>query len=317
MSVEKKILDFDKNELFVSRRVLQFILDNAEETILENDFPETIVKYKEEFDMNHSLVNTKFGINTLIKLIKICHIANATKEQFYMIGDKIHELHFLLSSIIKKGSGNVINWKNEQNLISLSIKESESKMTLRVGLNQILFIDHKEIVKPLKNILKGFFARIFSIYFDVKPVESETQNGFNLTHSLSGVVKFDYVKLISDEEYTYSRIKNYLYKSEEESIVDKINYYLFKDIKFSIDEIAPKLNLSVRSLQRNLKEENISFRGIKENIRKEISLQYLKDETLTMNDVSLLLGYSERSVFEKAFKKWHNQNPAEYRKSLG
>ncbi len=316
MSNEKKILDFDNKELFISNRILRFILDNARATILVDNFPNTIERYKEDIGMNQNDVTKKFEIRNLVKLIKICQMANRSAEQFYSIGYHMHELHIIVSSYINPRARVMIDWKKETNLFSLRLKELDNKITLCVELNKILFLDYHEYVKPIQSILKGFLCKIFSIIFESSPLESATQNGFILSHSLSGIVQFDHVKFISEEQYVFSRIKNYLSQEDEKSLVGNIKYYLYKDIKFSIDEIASKLNLSVRSLQRNLKEEENSFREIKEKIRKELSLQYLQDFTITIDEVCLLLGYSERSAFEKAFKKWHNRNAAEYRKSL-
>ena len=317
MSYEKKILDFDNNELFLSNRLLRFLLDNAVTTILVDNFPNTVERYKADIEMNQSLITEKFEISTLVKLIKICQMANASPEEYYSIGNRMHELHLIVSSLINPSARAMIDWQKETNLMSLRLKEIDNRITLCVELNKILFIDNNEIVKPMLSILKGFFARIFNITFDSNPLVSNIQNGFTLGHALSEITQFDHVKFISEEQYVFSRIKNFLDQEDERSIVERINYYLYKDIKFSIEEIAAKLNLSVRSLQRNLKEEENSFREIKEKIRKELSLQYLQESTISMDEVCLLLGYSERSAFEKAFKKWHGKNPAEYRKSLG
>ncbi|HEY5824534.1 MAG TPA: AraC family transcriptional regulator [Cyclobacteriaceae bacterium] len=72
----------------------------------------------------------------------------------------------------------------------------------------------------------------------------------------------------------------------------------------SIEILAARLNFTVRSLQRKLKEEGISFRELSTRIRNEVSTQLLNSKTLKVKEVARLLGYSEASAFRRAAKKW-------------
>lgn len=315
MDVKKKILDFDTDALFVSSRILEFLIDNALQTILNEDFRIAVRAFREKHDFIHNGDSTH-PIESLKSFILICKKAGASNEQFYLIGNKTHELHVLLSSYLNKNVLRLIDWSTELNFLKLSIIDSRDNISIEYELNKIIFIDHKKLVKPLISLLNGFFDRMFFIFFSSKPLGLETKHGFKLTHMITNVSSFDFVKFLSDEEFIYSRIKQFLAEAEEDSITDKIYFFLFRDVKFSIEEIALKLNLSVRSLQRTLKEEGSSFRVIKENVRKELSFRYLQDGSLKMYDVSMLLGYAERGAFEKAFKKWFGKNPSEYRKEL-
>jgi AraC-like DNA-binding protein len=44
-----------------------------------------------------------------------------------------------------------------------------------------------------------------------------------------------------------------------------------------------------------------------------LAQQYLTDENLSLHEISLLLGYSEQSAFQRAFKQWTRQTPQQWR----
>ena len=80
-----------------------------------------------------------------------------------------------------------------------------------------------------------------------------------------------------------------------------------------IDGVAAQLALSTRSLQRRLQGEGLSFSELVEQVRRELAEQHLADRTLDLADIALLLGYSEQSAFQRAFKRWTGLTPAQWR----
>jgi AraC-like DNA-binding protein len=83
----------------------------------------------------------------------------------------------------------------------------------------------------------------------------------------------------------------------------------------SIGIAAEELGMSIRSLQNYLKKEGMSFRDILQETRKQLAKKCLV-ENYTIEDISFILGFSESSVFQNAFKKWTGLTPGEYRKSI-
>lgn len=81
----------------------------------------------------------------------------------------------------------------------------------------------------------------------------------------------------------------------------------------TIETIAERLAVSVRTLQMRLNNEGTSFRRLLDDIRKNMAFRYLQDRTATIGEIAYLLGFSEASAFHRTFKRWTGQTPREYR----
>jgi AraC-like DNA-binding protein len=82
-------------------------------------------------------------------------------------------------------------------------------------------------------------------------------------------------------------------------------------------QVARALNLSVRSLQRRLDECDTTFRDLSESVRGELAQGYLTDPSVSISEVAVLLGFSEQSAFNRAFRRWTGETPGRWRKSRG
>jgi len=91
-----------------------------------------------------------------------------------------------------------------------------------------------------------------------------------------------------------------------------IGKMLSRGEKPMLDAVARELAVSTRHLQNKLKEEGSTYRAILDQLRKEIALEYLSKPEVTIYDVAFLLGFSEQSAFNHAFKRWTGSIPTEY-----
>ena len=80
-----------------------------------------------------------------------------------------------------------------------------------------------------------------------------------------------------------------------------------------IDYIAEKMEVSVRTLRRHLNEEGSSYRELLLEIRFGLAKDYLSDTRLPLEEISVLLGYTEPGNFSHAFRRWSGQSPRAYR----
>ena len=80
-----------------------------------------------------------------------------------------------------------------------------------------------------------------------------------------------------------------------------------------LPRVARKLAMSRRTLQRRLREEGLDFKRLVDDTRRRFSLSYLRDRKHTLTEVACLLGYSEVSAFNRAFRRWTGATPSEYR----
>jgi AraC-like DNA-binding protein len=90
-----------------------------------------------------------------------------------------------------------------------------------------------------------------------------------------------------------------------------------KDGKPELRRVAGALNLGPRTLQRRLQKCGIDFKKLINEMRCQLAMSHLKDGTRTLTEIAFLLGYSEVSAFNRAFKRWTNETPLTYRRMSG
>ena len=81
----------------------------------------------------------------------------------------------------------------------------------------------------------------------------------------------------------------------------------------NLEVIARELNVSSRTVYRKLRNENLSYKILLSEVRKQLAQTYLKETSYSVNDISSLLGFSEASAFHRAYKRWFGTNPGQYR----
>jgi AraC-like DNA-binding protein len=80
-----------------------------------------------------------------------------------------------------------------------------------------------------------------------------------------------------------------------------------------IDVVARRLATTPRTLQRRLSRAGTSFAALCDDARKQAAHTYLADNTLSIAEVTYLLGYSEPTAFHRAFRRWHGTTPHAFR----
>ncbi len=78
---------------------------------------------------------------------------------------------------------------------------------------------------------------------------------------------------------------------------------------------ARELGLSVRTLQRRLDDRGLCYRDLVAQVRKRLAIRYLCDTDISLGEIAFLLGYSELSAFDRAFRTWQHDSPRRYRRT--
>lgn len=114
------------------------------------------------------------------------------------------------------------------------------------------------------------------------------------------------------EEYAREILAGMDADREHTNAVTRIILANLDDESLTIDRVAEEMAVSVRTLQNRLSEEGVVFTDLLLSIREKLAKKYLR-ENYTVEEITYLLGYSEPSVFRKAFKNWLGLTPRQYR----
>lgn len=98
----------------------------------------------------------------------------------------------------------------------------------------------------------------------------------------------------------------------ERQVRDQIAQSLSEGVP-TITEIAERLNLSGRTLQRRLSDRGYSFQTLVDDSRRELAKRLLKETDYPLAEIAFLTGFSEQSAFTRAFKRWAGQTPRSFR----
>ena len=82
----------------------------------------------------------------------------------------------------------------------------------------------------------------------------------------------------------------------------------------TLETVAGQLHITPRRLRTQLSEANTSFQQILSDYRCRLAKKLLANTNESVERIVYLTGFSEPSTFYRAFKRWTNETPVEYRK---
>ncbi|MBN3780357.1 AraC family transcriptional regulator [Burkholderia sp. Ac-20345] len=77
--------------------------------------------------------------------------------------------------------------------------------------------------------------------------------------------------------------------------------------------LANALNVSVRTLHRQLEEEGTSLQALKDSVRYERAIEQLCRTSHAIKQIALSIGFSSEKTFARAFRHWTGESPNAYR----
>jgi len=85
---------------------------------------------------------------------------------------------------------------------------------------------------------------------------------------------------------------------------------------FSAAGVAAAANMSVRTAQRIASEHGTTLQGLIDKVREHRARELLRDNRNDIGSIAFLLGYSDERAFRRAFQRWTDQTPSDFRRQL-
>lgn len=306
----------------------------------------TIDEMLQEVDLNkESIFNTdsKIDSSCLSAIFKYCMKKSNDYSLSLKIGSSItyHSLGILGYLMLNTNSLKemIEKFNHYQKLISgfikfhLDIYKQYYKLTIYINENPMIPVPsfHAEVhLCAILSILSQIIDEKIvpdKTYFSQKKIsnikEYEKIFGSNIFFEKSENAIFfneqNLKKVVNNSnpamlEYFQIQANKILEDLKESSCYSKVKKEILKNIgecDITIDFIAKKLNMSVRTLQYNLKEENKKFRDALLVVKMNLANHYIKNSNMDISSIALYLGYSEPSSFFRAYKKYFKKTPKE------
>jgi AraC-like DNA-binding protein len=196
----------------------------------------------------------------------------------------------------------------------------------RQAIEQFLLLAHLNAVETT-----GGRARVQEASFRFQPLSSRStyQRYFGcdvrFDQSADGVVFSEedlhcptvlpdaqlYAKATSFVEANFPRIKPPMRTQVRAVIVQWI-----ETTECNKERVAAELHMHPRTLHRRLNAEGTCFEKIKDEIRRDIALGYLRATGLSLQRIAEKVGYAEHSVLTRSCSRWFAASPREVRRHM-
>lgn len=111
-------------------------------------------------------------------------------------------------------------------------------------------------------------------------------------------------------------LNEFLSRVNKDDLIQQVKTKIYEVLPLgtpSQADIAQKIGLSLRNLQRKLSDKDSSYKEILEDTRKRLAIDYIKQSHISLGEISYLVGFSNLSNFNRAFKRWTDLTPGQYR----
>ncbi|MBO3277380.1 helix-turn-helix transcriptional regulator [Pseudomonas schmalbachii] len=101
--------------------------------------------------------------------------------------------------------------------------------------------------------------------------------------------------------------------SAGEGFLDRLLSQMGEDRPASLKEVAMRMGMSARTLQRRLGPYGLSFQGLQNQVRAQAAKRMLGNPKLSISEIAWRLGYADVSAFSHAFQRWTGVSPRRFR----
>lgn len=150
---------------------------------------------------------------------------------------------------------------------------------------------------------------------ELRFLQKENRMVFRESDGLAPVIGYNQEILNSLQQIAAAKLQELFKEPEMHVSVEKWIAEHWKKGFPQIGEVAKALHVSVRTLQRRLREEGTSFHRIVETSHQQLAQSLLQKTSLPVAEIAFMLGYADPQAFRKAFRRWTGTTPLEVRKS--
>ncbi|GAA3930880.1 AraC family transcriptional regulator [Litoribacillus peritrichatus] len=107
--------------------------------------------------------------------------------------------------------------------------------------------------------------------------------------------------------------------NSQQSVIEKITWHIEEQMQSAAprrEEIARRLNMSVRTLDRRLDSADTSWQELLDHIRLKRATGLLVTSELSIVAIAEKLGFSDVRSFQRKFKTWTGMSPSDYRRGV-
>ena len=107
-----------------------------------------------------------------------------------------------------------------------------------------------------------------------------------------------------------------IWEDEDNSVARRVRFLLDSNdeaVLPTLEELAERLHMSPYTLNRKLKREGVSYQQIKDRYRRDLAINMLTNQRVSIASIAAQVGFSEAGAFSRAFKNWTGVSPLVYR----
>ncbi len=179
-------------------------------------------------------------------------------------------------------------------------------LQISFGDLKVLKIDFDYEPPYYQNLYEDFFNCDITFKSKVTTI-TLSSNGIDKNLKMSDPTSLQQARLLCKQELEKMGKLDTLSQKIKEFMLLSIGHFP------SLQKTAQRFHMSPRTLHRQLLKEGTSFKEIVERVSHALAIDYLIDSSLSIQEISYLLGYMDTANFRRAFKRWQGCPPSEYR----
>ncbi|CAA0121450.1 putative HTH-type transcriptional regulator [BD1-7 clade bacterium] len=195
--------------------------------------------------------------------------------------------------------------------------ELETSLTSLYSIWKELFGNHKGIeticISETLAADRDFYAAFFSVPVEIGDVDAIVIDA--QTDTLHTRITDEALSAIAEQQCR--GLLESLQTASQGSVTDKVRQWLLKSPGEFMSQaaVADKLGVTSRTLNRQLAREGSGFKQITDEIKQTLASQCLLKTQWPVEDIAHMLGYSDCANFNRAFKRWFDKTPSQFRRS--